>query len=64
MIGIDLQGKKYLVMGVANRRSLGWAIAEQLAAAGAQMAFSYQAERLQAELQKLTQNLEEPLLFQ
>ena len=64
MIGIDLQGKKYLVMGGANRRSLGWAIAEQLAAAGAQMAFSYQAERLQAELQKLTEDLEEPLLFQ
>jgi enoyl-[acyl-carrier protein] reductase I len=64
MIGIDLQGKKFLVMGVANRRSLGWAIAEQLAEAGAQLAFSYQAERLQAELEKLTDQLADRLLFQ
>ncbi len=64
MIGIDLQGKKFLVMGVANRRSLGWAIAEQLAEAGAQLAFSYQAERLQAELEKLTAQLAGRLLFQ
>ena len=64
MIGIDLQGKKYLVMGVANRRSLGWAIADQLVAAGAQLAFSYQAERLQAELEKLTDGLSDRLLFQ
>jgi enoyl-[acyl-carrier protein] reductase I len=64
MIGIDLQGKKFLVMGVANRRSLGWAIADQLAEAGAQLAFSYQAERLQAELEKLTDQLADRLLFQ
>lgn len=64
MIAIDLTGKKYLVMGVANRRSLGWAIAEQLAAAGASLAFSYQAERLQDELEKLTDGLDGRLLFQ
>lgn len=64
MLGIDLQGKKFLVMGVANRRSLGWAIADQLIAAGAQLAFSYQAERLQAELEKLTDGLADRLLFQ
>lgn len=64
MIGIDLQGKKYLVMGVANRRSLGWAIADQLAEAGAQLAFSYQAERLQAGLEKLTGGMSDRLLFQ
>ena len=64
MIGIDLQGKKFLVMGVANRRSLGWAIADQLAAAGAQLAFSYQAERLEAELEKLSAGLDGRLLFQ
>jgi enoyl-[acyl-carrier protein] reductase I len=64
MLGIDLQGKKFLVMGVANRRSLGWAIADQLAEAGAQLAFSYQAERLQAELEKLTDPLAGRLLFQ
>jgi enoyl-[acyl-carrier protein] reductase I len=64
MIQLDLSGKKYLVMGVANKRSLGWAIAEQLHAAGAQLAFSYQAERLRDELEGLTADLPGALLFQ
>jgi enoyl-[acyl-carrier protein] reductase I len=54
MIQIDLQGRRGLVMGVANARSLGWAIAERLHAAGAELAFSYQGERLKAELESLT----------
>jgi enoyl-[acyl-carrier protein] reductase I len=54
MIPIDLSGKRALVMGVANARSLGWAIAERLHAAGAQLAFSYQGERLREGLEKLT----------
>ncbi|HEX2645095.1 MAG TPA: enoyl-ACP reductase [Thermoanaerobaculia bacterium] len=57
MIQIDLSGKKGLVMGVSNARSLGWAIAERLGAAGAQLAFSYQGERLRADLEKLTRDL-------
>ena len=56
MIEIDLQGKRGLVMGVANARSLGWAIAERLHAAGAELAFSYQGERLKEELEKLTRD--------
>ena len=56
MIEIDLQGKRGLVMGVANARSLGWAIAERLHAAGAELAFSYQGERLKEELEKLTKD--------
>jgi len=54
MISIDLSDKTALVMGVANARSLGWAIAEQLLGAGAKCAFSYQGERLKPELEKLT----------
>ncbi len=54
MIEIDLSGKRGLVMGVANGRSLGWAIAERLREAGAELAFSYQGERLRGELEKLT----------
>lgn len=54
MIDINLQGKRGLVMGVANSRSLGWAIAERLREAGAELAFSYQGERLREELEKLT----------
>ena len=57
MIEIDLQGKRGLVMGVANARSLGWAIAERLHAAGAELAFSYQGERLKEELEKLTRDM-------
>ena len=64
MIGIDLQDKKFLVMGVANKRSLGWAIADQLREAGAQLAFSYQAERLHDELEKLTTDIPDRILFQ
>jgi enoyl-[acyl-carrier protein] reductase I len=54
MIGIDLSGKRGLVMGVANARSLGWAIARKLHEAGAELAFSYQGDRLRGELEKLT----------
>jgi enoyl-[acyl-carrier protein] reductase I len=57
MVGIDMAGKRALVMGVANARSLGWAIALQLRAAGAQLAFSYQGERLRGDLEKLTAEL-------
>jgi enoyl-[acyl-carrier protein] reductase I len=64
MIKIDLSGKRYLVMGVANKRSLGWAIAAQLREAGADLAFTYQAERLRGELEKLTADRPDTLLFQ
>jgi len=54
MISIDLSGKKALVMGVTNEHSLGWAIAQKLVAAGAEVALSYQGERLREKLEKLT----------
>ena len=53
MVQIDLSDKTALVMGVANARSLGWAIAEQLLSAGCRVGFSYQGERLKGELDKL-----------
>ncbi|WP_310584352.1 enoyl-ACP reductase [Deinococcus sp.] len=53
MISIDLSDKAALVMGVANARSLGWAIAQQLLEAGCKVGFSYQGERLKPELEKL-----------
>ena len=36
-----MKGKKGLVMGVANKNSIAWAIASQLAAQGAELAFTY-----------------------
>ena len=41
-----LDGKKGLVMGVANKRSIAWAIARAAADAGARLAFTYQGEKL------------------
>ena len=39
-----LSGKRALVMGVANDRSIAWGIARALAAEGAELAFTYQGE--------------------
>jgi enoyl-[acyl-carrier protein] reductase I len=64
MIEIDLNGRRGLVMGVSNARSLGWAIAERLHAAGAELAFSYQGERLKEDLEKLTGDWPGSLLSQ
>ncbi|MDH3405139.1 MAG: enoyl-ACP reductase, partial [Acidobacteriota bacterium] len=57
MLAIDMSGKRVLVMGVTNRFSLGWAIADRLHAAGAELAFSYQGERLRETIEKLTADL-------
>src|SRR3954465_1690684 len=64
MIEIDLQGKRGLVMGVANSRSLGWAIAERLHAAGAAPPFRYQGGRLKEDLEKLPRDWPGPRLSQ
>ncbi len=64
MLNIDLSGKRALIMGVTNRRSLGWSIAEKLKDAGAELAFSYQGERLQRELEKLTADIPNVRLYQ
>lgn len=63
MLTVDLAGKKALVMGVANERSLGYAIAARLRQAGADLALSYQSDRLRPELERLAQNLGGAKLF-
>jgi len=50
---IDLSGKTALVAGVANQRSLAWAIAEALGDAGARLIVTYQGERLQKNVAEL-----------
>lgn len=64
MYNIDLSGKNGLVLGVTNQRSIAWAIAQPLAQAGARLAFSYQGERLRPGLEKLTEDLDAPLLVE
>ena len=49
----NLTGKRALVMGVANNKSLAWAISEHLSACGAEVAISYQSERMAHRLQPL-----------
>ncbi|MGZ4106299.1 MAG: enoyl-ACP reductase FabI [Tumebacillaceae bacterium] len=50
-----LAGKKFLIMGVANDRSIAWAIAKGLHEAGATLAFSYQGDRLESRVHKLVE---------
>ncbi len=48
-----LRGKKIVVMGVANKRSIAWAIARAFHDAGAELAFTYQNERFKDKVEKL-----------
>jgi enoyl-[acyl-carrier protein] reductase I len=55
---LDLSGKKGIIFGVANDRSIAWAIAQVLAEAGAQLAFTYQNERLKDRVVRLANTLD------
>jgi enoyl-[acyl-carrier protein] reductase I len=57
MYTIDLRGKHALVMGVANHRSLSWAIAQCLAQAGASVCLTYAGERLKKDVEELAAKL-------
>ena len=57
MYPIDLRGRHALVMGVANHRSLSWAIAECLAKAGARICITYASERLKPGVEELAATL-------
>jgi enoyl-[acyl-carrier protein] reductase I len=54
---IDMKGKIAVVFGVANKRSIAYAIAEKLAGAGATLVLSYQSERLRKESEELLESL-------
>ena len=58
----DLSGKHGLVVGVANKRSISWAIAQAAAAAGARRALTYQGERLEENVRELAAKLDQPLV--
>jgi enoyl-[acyl-carrier protein] reductase I len=55
-------GKRGLVLGVANRRSIAWAIAKQLAEGGASLAFTYQGERIEKGVRELAETVDTPLV--
>ena len=64
MFPIDLTGRNAVIFGVANDRSIAWAIARTLADAGARIALTYQNERLQSRVARLAETLDDPVLVQ
>lgn len=61
-VGGLFEGKRGLVLGVANKRSIGWAIAQRLADEGASLAFTYQGERIADGVRSLAQSVGSPLV--
>jgi enoyl-[acyl-carrier protein] reductase I len=57
-----MAGKRGLIMGLANDRSLAWGIAQQLAEHGADLAFSYQGEAIERRVRPLAEQLGSSLL--
>jgi len=62
--GTLMAGRRGLVMGVANDKSIAWGIARQLAAQGAEMAFTYQGEALEKRVRPLAESLGAPVLLE
>jgi len=58
-----MQGKRGLVVGVANKWSIAWGITQKLAAEGAELALTYQNERLSKNVRELAEELNNPLLL-
>src|ERR1700677_124298 len=61
---IDLKGQTAVVFGLANKRSIAWAIAQKLSAAGSRIAICYQNERLRQEAEALAGELPDAAVFQ
>jgi enoyl-[acyl-carrier protein] reductase I len=59
-----MKGKKGLIMGVANSNSIAWGIASQLAAQGAELAFTYMGEGLERRVRPLAESVGAKLLLQ
>src|SRR5262249_3857278 len=57
-----LAGKQGLIVGVANKRSISWAIAQAAAAAGARLALTYPNERLEENVRELAATLQNPVV--
>jgi enoyl-[acyl-carrier protein] reductase I len=58
-----LEGKQGLVLGIANKRSLAWGIAQSVSREGARLAVTYQGERLEENVRELAQELKDPLIL-
>jgi len=58
-----LEGKRGLVLGIANKRSIAWGIAQAASREGARLAVTYQGERLEENVRELAKSLREPLIL-
>ncbi|CAN5602043.1 enoyl-ACP reductase [soil metagenome] len=58
-----LENKVGMVFGVANKRSIAWACAEECMKQGAKIAFTYQGERLKQYIDRLTENMDDTLVL-
>lgn len=54
----SLEGRTYVVMGVANKRSIAWGISKSLHDAGARLIFTYASERFEKPVRELAGTLE------
>jgi enoyl-[acyl-carrier protein] reductase I len=59
---VNFEGKTGLVFGVANKRSIAWAIAKRLAEGGARLAFTYQGDRIEKTVRELAAQADSPLV--
>src|SRR5689334_20277804 len=59
----DLKDKVGLIIGVANKRSISWAIAQAAATAAPKLAVTYQGERLEENVRDLSESLADPLIM-
>ena len=61
-VGTLMQGRRGIVMGVANDRSIAWGIAAACAAQGAEIAFTYQGDALEKRVRPLAESVGSPLV--
>jgi enoyl-[acyl-carrier protein] reductase I len=58
-----LEGKNGLILGIANKRSIAWGIAQAVSRAGARLAVTYQGERLEENVRELAEGLNQPVIL-
>ncbi len=58
-----LEGKRGLIVGIANKRSIAWGIAQSVAREGARLAVTYQGERLESRVRALAEELIDPVIL-
>jgi enoyl-[acyl-carrier protein] reductase I len=58
-----LEGKTGLVLGIANKRSIAWGIAQAVAGEGARLALTFQGERLEENVRELGAKLQDPVIL-